>query len=133
MEIYLSDVANKYRDGDYTNKMPSPYEMKVYSKNHVFDENKSVKWNNEQIELKNKERELAFEKYRKESSRLTSLLEADIINAIVYEYKFNNKQANLIYQYAYQEHHSYGYLEIINSLYELCEVFDDFKKLGRGE
>lgn len=133
MTLYLSEINDKYRNGDYTNKMPSPYDLKSYSKNHIFDEDKSVKWNKEQVELKNKEKHDAIKKYREESYRLSSQLDEDIKKAIAKEYTFNEKQAEIVFIHAYQEHHSYGYGEIINCLYELCDIFEKFKKAESGE
>ncbi|AEO93538.1 gp279 [Bacillus phage G] len=123
----LQSVLEDYRNDKYKNTMPSPYDLQRYSANHVFDEDKSVKWNKEQVVLKNKERTDKREEYRKESNRLENQLREDISNAIAEEYGFNKEQADIILGYAYERHHSSGYYEVINSLGELCDVFESFK------
>lgn len=123
----LQSVLEDYRNDKYKNTMPSPYGLQRYSANHVFDEDKSVKWNKEQVVLKNKERTDKREEYRKESNKLENQLREDISNAIAEEYGFNKEQADIILGYAYEQHHSSGYYEVINSLGELCDVFESFK------
>lgn len=130
--MYIDDISSKYRNGDYDNKMESPYSLRKYREDYVFDEDQSVKWNREEVIRKNKKVQDKKDTYKAESSRLQNQLNDDIIKAIMFEYGFNEEQAQIINGHAYDKHHSSGYYEILNCLNEICDIFQRFEKAGKG-
>lgn len=116
-------VRIDYENGEYDNKIPYPRKSKL-KEDHVFDENKSVKWNREEVVRYNKSVDEERIKYREETNRLSAKLHDDIINALVNEYNFTKNQANKIYDYAYMHWHS-CMSDFLNNLEELCELIDE--------
>lgn len=110
-----------------------PVGLKRVPGNYIFDEDKSVKWNKEQVAINN-------ENYRKEVARLNteknkrrdSILE-DIYKAIQHEvgHSITRKQAQAVWNYAYEQGHSFGFNSILNCLYEIMELAEVL--LGGGE
>lgn len=110
-----------------------PVGLKRVPSNYIFDEDKSVKWNKEQVAINN-------ENYQKEVVRLNteknkrrdSILE-DIYKAIQYEVGHNitRTQAQAVWNYAYEQSHSFGFNAVLNCLYEIIELAEVL--LGGGE
>lgn len=124
----LQEVQDAYLNKEYENKMEYPY-GKYMSQNTVIDEDKSVRWNREQVEKHNKEIDDAKKVYREESTRLQNKLAEDIIAAIQYDYSsINEEQARKIYGYAYQEKHSH-FNDVFYFIEELCDLYKDLLEL----
>lgn len=127
----IEEIRVALNKGEYENKMERVVKSK-YKVGHVFDEDQSVKWNNEQVEIRNAEILAEQQAYRKETNRLTELVNTDIHNALVNEYGVTPKQAEVLFRFAYSEHHSSGYSEVLNSLDELHDFASDFAKAGQA-
>lgn len=99
----ISEIERKYNDGEYTISVP---DIKRLPDWHVFDENKSVKWNREAVaeynKLANKQREEAIKLRAKKNSQF----HMDICDYICHEYNLSMRQAELIENYVYEEKHS---------------------------
>ena len=103
-----------------------PVGLKRVPSNYIFDEDKSVKWNKEQVAINN-------ENYQKEVARLNteknkrrdSILE-DIYKAIQYEVGHNitRKQAQAVWNYAYEQSYSFRFNSILNCLYVIMELVE---------
>ena len=118
-------------ESDYENitstSLLDPNKYPTYVIGYVFDENKSVKWNREEVERLNN---IAFTELKNEEKRRKELqknIEHIIINLIAKELinreLFNDMhiaiiKANKLFSRAWEEKHSYG-------LYDVC-VFADF-------
>lgn len=101
-------------------------------KGYVFDEDKSVRWNAEQVESHNAaiQKEVS-EKQKARSLAINQATDA-IIALIVDEFygKINNEQAKVIWNIAYDRGHSGGKYEIEAQLQQFMDVFYDFIKKG---
>lgn len=101
-------------------------------KGYVFDEDKSVRWNAEQVESHNAA--IQKEVYEKQKARSLAINQAtdSIIALIVDEFygKINSKQAKVIWNIAYDSGHSGGRYEIKAQLQRLMDAFYDFVKNG---
>ncbi len=62
----IKDYYDDFYDVYHMRIVPDSNLFKIYSEYYVFDEDKSVKWNKEQVELKNEE-------YKQEKERLIKL------------------------------------------------------------
>ena len=119
----LRDLFDELRDVDNMNCKPT---FKRLKDNEVLDEDKSVRWNKEQVQKNH-------EDYDREVARLNTLKNKERDNVIFQIYKeiqsnvtgLSEKGAKAIYQYAYEQGHSCGYNKVagyITNLYELAEA-----------
>lgn len=101
-----------------------PVDIKKVPENYVFDEDQSVKWNKEQVEINNR-------KYKEEVARLNTLknkardsVHEDIFKNIQREVgqDLSRDKASAIWRYAYDQGHAYGISEIKIYLDEIIEV-----------
>lgn len=114
-----NDISSNIYEGVYSPKAKFPKTIK-YQDDYIIDENKSVKWNREEVEKLNKDRTVKLKEYRlaqsKSENRFIKDLELYIINN-----GFNEKQANLIAQRAWDEGHSGGLHEVLVEAEDLIE------------
>lgn len=99
----ILEIYQKYVNKDYQTKITYP-QSKDYK--HIEDEDKSIRWNREEKERLEREYEKAKEYYNIDQSKLDNQLRSDMIEALQEEYHVNEKQAEIIYGYAYSEKHS---------------------------
>ena len=101
-----------------------PIDIKKVPGDYVFDEDQSVKWNKEQVEINNR-------KYKEEVARLNTLknkardsVYEDIYKNIQHEvgHDLSRDKAIVIWRYAYDQGHAYGISEIKIYLDEIIEV-----------
>lgn len=101
-----------------------PVDIKKVPENYVFDEDQSVKWNKEQVEINNR-------KYKEEVARLNTLKNKarDSVYEDIYKYiqgevghNLPRDKASAIWGYAYEQGHAYGISEIKIYLDEIIEV-----------
>lgn len=101
-----------------------PVDIKKVPENYVFDEDQSVKWNKEQVEINNR-------KYKEEVARLNTLknkardsVYEDIYRNIREEvgHDLSRDKAKVIFAYAYEQGHAYGITEVKHYLDEIMEV-----------
>lgn len=104
-----------------------PKNIHKVSERHIFDENKSVKWNKEQVQRNN-------EDYLKEVARLNTeknKFRDSIYNDIFYTIKcevghnLSIKKAEAIWGYVYDLKHSSGIADVIEELQSLIELVDE--------
>ena len=103
-----------------------PQNIRKVPQNFIFDENQSVKWNKEQVIANNNA-------YAEEVARLNTLknkrrdsIYEDIYFTIQCEvgHDLSREKAILIWNYAYEQGHSYGISQICNYLEELICLVD---------
>ena len=113
----LFEMADEYIGFSCKPKSPK------YKAGHVFDEDKSVKWNKEQFEKLNKKHDDEVKDLNRQKNLLyTSLVEA-IKEYIISETKVSKKKAEKIYDYLYEEYHAYGLMESLRHLDRLLDLF----------
>jgi hypothetical protein len=101
----LDEIKEAYDNGEYKTKLPYPSGKKLKPTDFI-DKSKSVTWNEQEIEKKNKELDEAYKAYRTDNSRLDDKLSEDVVNALVIEFKLHVLQAKKVQGYVYREHHS---------------------------
>lgn len=91
---------------------------------HVFDEDKSVKWNREQVEDNNRRYLEEVKRLNTEKNRRRDELHERIYKAIQDEvgYGLSRRKAMLLWNRAYENGHSYGIREVVSNLDELMEL-----------
>lgn len=108
------------------NNMPSGNKYKhdnTLPVDHVFDEDKSVKWNREEVEKHNKEVVRTSAKIEKEKQAAISVAQDNILEAIQNELGVSFTAASKIWWgYLYGEYHSYGYMEMYTHYGDVADL-----------
>lgn len=132
MKNGLKSWEEVWADLDAAYSLPMFPDCKNLKYGYVFDEEKSVKWNAEQVEKYNSARNK--EAFELQQSRNIAINEAvdEICKLIVIEFynKINVEQARVIYDMAYEDGHAFGYTEIRSVLGDLIDKFKDFIEKG---
>lgn len=95
---------------------------RTFSNDYIIDEEKSVKWNKEQVSIHNKQIALQWEKYREASFQGWINFCSDLKEAISNEYGFSEDQVDCIME----ELGSEDLYEVANKARELCDFLTDF-------
>lgn len=104
-----------------------PQNICKVSLQHIFDEDKSVKWNKEQVQLNNDNFQKEVVRLNTEKNKLRDSIYDDIYYSIQCEvgHNLSVKKARGIWEYAYAQGGSYGINEILNHLHSLMELVDE--------
>lgn len=113
----LYELAN-----EYDNFSCKP-QLGKYRVGTVIDEEKSVRWNREEVERRNAAREEEVKALNRQRNLLHTNLVFSIKEYIAKETEVSPDRATKIYNYLYQKYHSYGLVEVINLLDEFLELF----------
>lgn len=100
---------------------------KYVKEDFVFNEDKSVKWNREEVERVNKSLKEDYEEYKKNVSDAEDAERKTIIKAFSNEYDISESKVEAAYNYAYSESHSSG---IYNVTITLESVMDLYTKMN---
>lgn len=103
-------------------------------KNWVTDENQSVKWNREQVELNNRNYEKAVAELNTKKNKVRDSIMEDIYLLIQDEVGcgLDKESAKDIWEYAYAEGHSSGFYGIKPCLYEITELVRGILERSKG-
>ncbi len=111
-DMSWKDIQNEF---DIMNRMSCrPVGLQKVPGNHIFDEDQSVKWNREQVELNNKKYQSEVVRLNTEKNKARDSVYNLIIEKIQYEvgHRLSRKKAEAIWNRAYEDGHSFGFYEI---------------------
>ena len=111
-DMSWEDIQNEF---DIMNRMSCrPVGLQKVPGNHIFDEDQSVKWNREQVELNNKKYQSEVARLNTEKNKARDSVYNLIIEKIQYEvgHRLSRKKAEAIWNRAYEDGHSFGFYEI---------------------
>ena len=114
----LYDMAAEY--DEFSCK---PKERK-YKIGEVIDEDKSVRWNREEVERRNKLHEEEVKRLNTEKNLLHVKWVEAVYAYIMQETGVKEKKAKDIYNYLYTHYHAYGMSEMLNHLDDLLWLFN---------
>lgn len=120
--ITIDDVQENVSNGVYNDVRQS--KRTLYNEKHIFDENKTVKWNREKVVAENKKVDEFNEKVENNKFKGVNGFSKDLKEAIAYELGFNSKQADVIYRQAWEDGHSSGLNEVIYEAMDLVSLFE---------
>lgn len=96
-------------------------ERKAYLQKHhmlpadtVLDEEKSVRWNREEVLRRNNECREMVSSFAEKFGQCEQEIRKEIITYIQSEYALSETMANVVYSAAYEDGHSAGYEEVIS-------------------
>lgn len=104
-----------------------PANIKKVPLGHIFDEDKSVKWNIEQVEINNRNYYEEVIKLKSEKSECMNVVLEDIYTAIQEDMscEISREQAKTIWDYAYDIGHSGGVYDIFSYLSDLMDFVEN--------
>ena len=110
-------IIDKINNGEYVKNKQTI----LYEEGHVFDEDKSVKWNKEEVIRKNEQLKKEFNNAEVENFK------NDVIEYILNNYEISNNRniANMVYHMAYEFGHSSGNRETLNETIGFAEFAED--------
>ena len=107
---------------------PDEKEFPKYYPGDVIDEEKSVKWNREEIKKRMDARTREEKRLRALYNELNSLYEKITINALAKEYGISTKEVSIIWNKAYVDNHSFGMDAIYDEFCELADMYEELRK-----
>lgn len=140
-DIVLEDMSRSLANsGEYMPELYERYNPKVvepekrfkYNANHVFDENKSVKWNREEVVRQNKIIEYGVKKYHKDLNSGRENLISDIKIAIKSYFGgdvLNDAQIDYVIDYAKEV--SDSKYELVEKVISIADFIYDLNKLAK--
>lgn len=101
-----------------------PVGIRKVSTDHVFDENKSVKWNREQVEANNQRYQQEVARLNTEKNKRRDAIHEDIYRAIQSEvgHGLSRIKAMALWNFAYEKGHAFGIHEVKIYLDEVMEL-----------
>lgn len=95
----------------------------------IFDEDKSVKWNKEEVIRLREKYDTEVRELNTKKNKERDNIEKEIYRIIKSEIKgITIEDAEHIYQYAFSEKHAYGYNDVINFVEELIDLISPIVK-----
>ena len=133
MKKKLKTWEEAWADLDAADMMSCKPTGKKFPKGYVFDEDKSVRWNAEEVARNNESVQKEVSELQRNRSAAINAATSEIVKLIIHEFcgKINEKQAYIIWTLAYEKGHAYGCPEIKIHLEELIGTFKDF--IAKGE
>lgn len=114
------DIVRLHKEGVFTAEYVP---VSRYRENHVFDEDKSVKWNKEEAIRQNEANEVTVKEYHKKKDFLYNEMKELFIKVTMSDYNLTHEQARLIYERAWRDGHSEGVSNVAYHLEELADLF----------
>lgn len=96
-----------------------------YHANHIFDEDKSVRWNREEVTRRNNKRQELLRIQQEEEDTIFQKAEDRILEEIKDVYGFSDALCRVIYKKAYEDGHSNGTEEIYTYAMDYASFADD--------
>ena len=123
--ITCNEIRDKIRKWETFSISPDRKKFPHYNPGYIFDVDKSVRWNREQVDIANKARTAESTRLIAERNKLYDQV-VDIVKAyIVQEANCNQTELNIIYNYV-TEHDSYTD-DFIDTLDEVIELYNHLK------
>ena len=118
------ELRNEYRKVCEMSCIPA--NIKKVPLGYIFDEDKSVKWNREQVEINNKNYYEEVIKLKSKRCECMAVILNNIYTAIQEDMscEISIEQAKIIWGYAYDMGHSGGVYDIFSHLYDLMNFVE---------
>ena len=131
-------IMEMFRKADALPKKPNPEKFKRYPATYIVDEDKSVKWNIQEVTRRNEAWDNEYKRLKNEYNEAIAKTKGYIIEAIS-DYICNviklvpdadkaYEKAKIIYSKAYEESHSYGDKEVLCTVEDLVDFLESIMK-----
>lgn len=103
-----------------------PAELSKVPSNHIFDRDKSVNWNEEQVKRNNQQYYDEVARLNTEKNKARDNVLELIYDKIQYEvgHRISRKKAQAIWDYAYEKGHTFGFTSIQSELSDIIDLID---------
>lgn len=122
-------ACNEYRR-NYSFK-PDREEFPYPKVGTVLDEDKSVKWNREEVERLRAVYEAEVKNRQKEFYDNVNALEERARELLAKEYHFSKKETEIIWAKAYENGHSCG--DVYNTFLDLADMYEELRNANKKE
>lgn len=126
----LSDIKTAVKNDVYMVKVDRLAKLPFYPDSHVFDEDKSVKWNADKVKAENQRIREAKQAVQEKRMQKKQRFLDDIASAVQTEYDFTVNQSKIVAAQAWEEGHSNGLYEVIAQAQIIAEFCETFLKAG---
>ncbi len=121
--MYFSHIFDEINNREYEEtELVMDHKVKD---NHIFDENKSIVWNREQVISFNQELDRINKKQRELLQIANNRFTNDVISAIMDICNINKIKAGKVYSYAWKLSHSGGRHEIVDTAHDLAFLISE--------
>lgn len=107
---------------------PDEKEFPKYNRGDIIDEDKSVKWNREEVERRINVRAEEVKRLQTLRNKLDNLYEKTIIKTLAKKYKISAKEAGIIWEKAYEDSHSFAITSVYDTFLELADMYEELRK-----
>ena len=126
----LSDIKTAVKNDVYMVKVDRLAKLPFYADSHVFDENKSVKWNADKVKTENQRIREAKQAVQEKRMQKKQQFLDDIASAVQTEHDFTANQSKIVAAQAWEEGHSNGLYEVIAQAQIIAEFCETFLRAG---
>ena len=126
----LSDIKTAVKNDVYMVKVDRLAKLPFYPDSHVFDEDKSVKWNADKVKAENQRIREAKQAVQEKRMQKKQQFLDDIASAVQTEYDFTVNQSKIVAAQAWEEGHSNGLYEVIAQAQIIAEFCKTFLRAG---
>lgn len=120
----MRELIQMYDDGVFDVENEA-HDIKVPREGHVFDEEKSVKWNREQRERLAENKKQARKDYYRKSNEAESNLWDQVDRLFAQVNRLTKEQVGVIRVKAYADRHSEGFMPVIDEMDDLVDLVKD--------
>ena len=124
----IEEIYNNISAGHYGSSVPSP-SRKCYPKDHIFAEEKSVRWNREKAAEENNKHQQKLADYRASVLAGEDAFCSDVLSFIESEYDLNKSQAQAVFSLAYEQGHSAGFEEVLTHVQSFGSFASDIIRM----
>ena len=126
----LSDIKTAVENDVYMVKADRLAKLPFYADSHVFDEDKSVRWNADKVKAKTQRMREAKQAVQEKRMQKKQQFLDDIASAIQTEHDFTVNQSKIVAAQAWEEGHSNGLYEVIAQAQIIADFCETFLRAG---
>lgn len=124
----IEEIYNNISAGQYGASVPYP-SGECYPEDHLFDEEKSVRWNRERAAEENNKRQQKLADYRASVRAGEDAFRSDVLSFIESKYDLNKSQARAVFSLAYEQGHSAGFEEVLTCVQSFGSFASDIIRM----
>ena len=118
-------ISANINDGKYRAKYPDNI-PNIMGPCTIIDGEKTVNWNREKVEQNNQTRKTMLEKYYQEDNAAQAQFATDCCVYIQSEISVSDKQAHILFNYAYEHGHACGFFDVLSYVDDTISLVRDF-------
>jgi hypothetical protein len=123
----FENIQSNCWNGVYSPPPNLGYKAKTLDKDTVIDEDKSVKWNREEVERRNEKIEAEWRAQFDIKIQRYQQFRADMLQVAKSEYEMNEAQFEKLYEFVMYEYSEHDYMcaEFVRDFEQFCDFFFD--------